>query len=87
LRSNGADLMQRRRKPQPTWRRAPTTVTASPSRRASNDQCTETGKPEDQRTLREVWDDREQEGRGFWQQMEASVETLDGLLCKNDALK
>ena len=41
--------------------------------------------PEEQRTLREFWPDREQEGRGFWQQMDALVETPDGLLCKDDA--
>lgn len=40
----------------------------------------ETGKPEDQRTLREVWDDWEQDGRVFWQRMDALVDTLDALI-------
>lgn len=43
----------------------------------------ETGKPEDQRTLREVWDDWEQDGRAFWQQMDALIETLDGLTAES----
>jgi type I restriction enzyme M protein len=47
----------------------------------------ETNKPEDQRSLREVWDDWEQDGRSFWQQMDALVETLDGLLCENNSPK
>lgn len=33
-------------------------------------------------TLREVWDDWENSGRAFWQQMDALVETLDGLLAE-----
>jgi len=33
----------------------------------------------DNRTLSEVWTEWEQEGRGFWQQMDALVDTLDGL--------
>jgi type I restriction enzyme M protein len=40
----------------------------------------DTGKPADQRSLREVWDDWEQDGRAFWQQMDALVKTLDGLI-------
>jgi type I restriction enzyme M protein len=40
----------------------------------------EADKPEHKRSLREVWDDWEQDGRGFWQQMVALVETLDGLI-------
>ena len=44
----------------------------------------DTGKPEDQRTLREVWDDWEQDGRAFWQQMDALVETLDGLVAEQE---
>ena len=39
----------------------------------------EAGNSEDRRTLREVWDDWEDEGRVFWRQMDALVDTLDGL--------
>jgi hypothetical protein len=38
------------------------------------------GKPADHSTLRAVWDDWEQDGRAFWQQMDALVQTLDGLV-------
>lgn len=44
----------------------------------------DTGKPEDQRSLREVWDDWEQDGRAFWQQMDALIETLDGLTLERE---
>lgn len=44
----------------------------------------ETDKPEDQRTLREVWDDWAQDGRAFWQQMDALVETPDGLVAEQE---
>ena len=40
----------------------------------------EAGNSEDRRTLREVWDDWKGEGRVFWQQMDALVDTLDGLI-------
>ena len=45
----------------------------------------QTDKPTDQRTLRELWDDWEQDGRAFWQQMDALVETLDGLMEENNS--
>ncbi len=35
--------------------------------------------PEDTRSLAEVWSDWERDGQAFWQQMDALVETLDGL--------
>ncbi|MBL4844161.1 MAG: SAM-dependent DNA methyltransferase [Planctomycetes bacterium] len=35
---------------------------------------------QDNRSLSEVWTEWEQEGRGFWQQMDALVDTLDGLV-------
>ena len=44
----------------------------------------ETDNPGDQRSLREVWDDWEQDGRTFWQQMDALVETLDGLVAEQE---
>ncbi|MBK1725060.1 type I restriction-modification system subunit M [Thiocystis violacea] len=40
--------------------------------------------PADTRTLAEVWADWEQDGRAFWQQMDALVETLDGLTVEGD---
>jgi type I restriction enzyme M protein len=43
--------------------------------------------PEDQRSLRETWDDWEQDGRVFWQQMDALVETLHGLLCEHVSME
>ena len=42
---------------------------------------------EDPRTLRKVWDDWEQDGRAFWQPMDALVETLDALACDNNSPK
>lgn len=41
------------------------------------------GVPEDRRTLAEVWDAWEQDGREFWQQMDALVATLDDVMCDN----
>jgi len=38
------------------------------------------GADRDDRSLSEVWTEWEQEGRGFWQQMDALVDTLDGLV-------
>lgn len=43
----------------------------------------ETNAPPDARTLAEVWADWEEDGRDFWRQMDALVETLDGLICDN----
>ncbi len=48
-----------------------------PSATAAEDQ--------DQRSLAEVWTDWEMDGRGFWQQMDALVNTLDGLVSEEVA--
>ena len=40
----------------------------------------ENGAKRDERGLAEVWESWEQDGRIFWQQMDALVDTLDGLL-------
>lgn len=45
---------------------------------------TTTGVPTDTRTLAEAWADWEQDGRAFWPQMEALVETLDRLSAEDD---
>ena len=34
----------------------------------------------EQRSLAELWADWEQDGRAFWQEMDALVEMLDGLI-------
>lgn len=36
--------------------------------------------PQDDRSLKEVWADYQQQGRAFWLQMDGLLETLDGLL-------
>lgn len=38
------------------------------------------GSPEAAKTLAEVWEDWEQSGRAFWQEMDTVVEMLDGLV-------
>ena len=37
------------------------------------------GEPAEQRNLPELWDEWEQEGRVFWQEMDDLIEMLDGL--------
>jgi type I restriction enzyme M protein len=39
----------------------------------------ENGAQRDERSLAEVWESWEQDGRTFWQQMDVLVDTLDGL--------